>query len=140
MWSTEFAIKTKASKESVWKLWEDVPNWKLWDDGLEKTELFGRFEAGTRGTLKPKGGPLTRFVITRCVPNQVFSDLTKLPLCKLVFIHTLTETAEGTEVKHRVEFSGPFTFLFSRIIGKDIQKGMPETVRTLVKMAEKNSA
>ena len=64
MWTTEVSRKTTATKEQIWKLWADVPNWNVWDKEVETSELFGQFQNGTKGILKPTGGPKAKFEIT----------------------------------------------------------------------------
>jgi hypothetical protein len=64
MWTTEVRRKTTATKERIWKLWSDVPHWNTWDKEVETSELFGEFKAGTKGVLKPAGGPKTKFEMT----------------------------------------------------------------------------
>ena len=53
MWTTVVRHKTRATKNQIWKLWADVPNWPLWDKDVESAELFGEFKAGTTGIMKP---------------------------------------------------------------------------------------
>lgn len=55
MWTIKVSRKTTAKKEIIWKIWEDVPNWNIWDSEVETAELFGQFQKGTKGILKPKG-------------------------------------------------------------------------------------
>ena len=52
MWTTEVSRKTTATKEQIWKLWADVPNWNIWDKEVEKSELFGPFKKESKGILK----------------------------------------------------------------------------------------
>ena len=66
MWTTEVTRKTTATKERVWALWTDVPNWSVWDKDVEYSELFGQFQIGTKGILKATGGPKTKFLMTEC--------------------------------------------------------------------------
>lgn len=54
MWKTEVTRITSAKKEAIWNLWVAVQDWKLWDSDVEESELFGEFQTGTRGKLKPK--------------------------------------------------------------------------------------
>lgn len=53
MWTKKVTIKTKASREQVWKLWTDVNNWNTWDSEVAYSELNGNFEIGTFGILQP---------------------------------------------------------------------------------------
>lgn len=138
MWTTEVTLKTKATKEQIWKLWSDVPNWNVWDKEVETAGLFGEFKTGTKGFLKPAGGPQTKFEMIECTNFKSFTDRSFLPLCKMDFIHTLTETNGGTDITHKVIMTGFMTFLFSKIIGSKIEAGLPVAVEKLIELAEKN--
>jgi len=138
MWATEVSRKTTATKEQIWKLWADVPNWNVWDAEVETSELFGQIQTGTKGILKPTGGPVAKFVMTECTKFKSFTNRSFLPLCKMDFIHTMTETGEGLEITHKIEISGFLTFIFSKVIGSKIKIGLPKAVDRLIELAEKN--
>lgn len=134
-WTFEHSECTPASPESIWALWSDVTSWPAWDDGVERVTLEGSFADGTRGTLKPAGGPKVRFELTEVRPAEGFADVTRLPLCRMRFEHSAVRDGDLTRVSHRVTITGPATPLFSRVIGRGIAKGLPETVRGLVRLA-----
>lgn len=138
MWTIEVSRKTTAKKEIIWKLWTDVSNWNIWDAEVETAELFGQFQTGTKGILKPKGGPKAKFVMIECTNLKSFTDRSFLPLCKMDFIHSMTETNNGLEITHKIEMTGFMTFLFSKVIGNKIKVGLPIAVDKLIKLAEKN--
>ena len=137
MWTTEVSRTTTATKEQIWKLWTDVPNWNIWDKDLETSEIFGDFKKGAKGVLKPVNGPKTKFTMTECEPLKSFTDRTFLPLCKMDFVHIMTETPDGLEITHKVVMTGFMTFIFSKLVGKNIEKGLPEAVEKLIDIAEK---
>lgn len=126
---------THASPESVWSQWSDVASWPVWDSGVERVTLQGPFAAGTKGTLKPTGGPRVRFELTEVRPVEGFTDVTKLPLSRMQFEHSAVRESDRTRLTHRVTISGLTTPLFARIIGRGVAKGLPETVRTLARVA-----
>ena len=138
MWTTEVNRQTIAKKEQIWKLWADVTNWNSWDSDVESSELYGDFIAGTKGALKSKGGPKTNFIIIDCEFLKSFVNRSYLPLCKIDFIHTLSETQKGLLITHRVEMTGLMTFFFSKVIGKNVAKGLPQAVENLIASAEKS--
>ncbi len=139
MWTTTVTRTTTASKQRIWSLWQDVANWNTWDHEIESVELFGNFQVGTKGVLKPLGGPKTKFEILECVPLQTFTDRSYLPMCKMDFKHSIKETAHGLEITHQVTMTGLTTFLFSKVIGKNVEKGLPTAVEKLIALAEKDS-
>ncbi|MDR3260622.1 MAG: hypothetical protein LBT78_02165 [Tannerella sp.] len=136
MWTTETVWKASVEREQIWKLWSDVRNWNVWDKDVEFSELFGNFESGTKGIMKPVGGPKIRFVMIECKNLQSFTDRSLLPLCKMDFIHKMTETKNGLEITHKVVMTGFLSFLFSKIMGKNMAKGLPLAVKKLVELAE----
>lgn len=134
-WTFEHTEYTAASPESIWAQWCDVTRWPVWDDGIEHVTLEGPFAAGTKGVLKPAGGPKAQFELTDVQPVEGFTDVTKLPLARMCFEHSAVREGDLTRVTHRVTISGPATPLFSRVIGRGIAKGLPGAVRTLARVA-----
>jgi hypothetical protein len=135
-WTTSFSARTKARPEQIWKFWNDVSRWSEWDRDVASSRLDGPFREGTRGYLKPKGGPGTRFLLTSVEPPHAFTSRSYLPLCTLDFIHTLRVEDGHTVVDHRVELEGPLAFFFRRVVGAAIARGLPGAVERLVHMAE----
>jgi uncharacterized protein YndB with AHSA1/START domain len=138
-WTTEFEVRCKASPAQVFKLWSDVTNWRRWDSEVEHSQLDGPFVVGSRGTLKPKGGPSTSFVLTAVERDVKFADRSFLPLATLDFTHTLRVEQGETVILRQVEMRGLLTFLFRRIIGSTIEKGLPGAVKWLARLAELES-
>ncbi len=114
----------------------DVANWNQWDKDVEHSAIFGAFQVGTKGFLKPVGGPKSTFEITECSVEVSFTDRSFLPLCTIDFVHTIKQTPSGLEISHKVVMQGLLTLIFSKIIGKNIERGLPNAVQTLVKLAE----
>lgn len=134
-WTCEHTEHTSASPESVWALWSDVTSWPVWDGDVKHVTLEGPFAVGTKGTLKPEGGPKVRFEITDVQPPEGFADVARLPLCRMRFEHSAVREGDRTRVTHRVAISGPATPLFSRVLGRGIARGLPETVKALARLA-----
>ena len=139
-WTFEHTEYTAASPEEIWAQWSDVTSWPVWDRGVEHVSLEGPFTAGTKGTLKPTGGPRAHFQLTEVRPAEGFVDVTKLPFARMRFEHSAVREAGRTRLTHRVTISGPTTPLFSMVIGRGIAKGLPETVKTLAHVAAERDA
>lgn len=137
-WVHETTIPTPASAEQIWALWSNPSTWNKWDEGNEWVALEGSFADGTKGYFKPVGGPKVKFTILETHLHRGFKDRSYLPLAHLDFIHTYTPNASpdsGGRITHRIEISGWLTPLFSRLIGRDIQKTLPDTLGRLSKLA-----
>ena len=136
MWTTEANAMTAASPETIWQIWSDVANWKVWDTQVESSMLNGAFTVGSRGTLKPKGGPKSAFTLIDVQPGKTFSDRTQLPLATLDFIHEVVPTPTGTQITHRIRLSGPLAPLFARLMGNNLRQGTQDAVQKLASMAQ----
>jgi ligand-binding SRPBCC domain-containing protein len=138
MWSFENTETTTATPAAVWARYAEPTTWPEWDHEIEKVTVEGPLAVGTRGTLKPVGGPLTRFAYTQVEPGVSFTDVTKLPLARLTFRHRIEPTAEGCRFTHQVSITGPLSWLFARIIGRKIEAGLATAMRALAAMAERS--
>lgn len=137
MWNKQVSIKTNATKKQVWKLWSDVENWKKWDIETEYSSLEGSFEVGQYITIKPVGAPKSKCKIIEVSENKNFTVCASLPFTKMYFIHELEELNGELFITHRVEIKGLLTFLFSKIIGKNLEKNLTKSMNNLSDMAEK---
>ncbi|MCA2979180.1 MAG: SRPBCC family protein [Myxococcaceae bacterium] len=134
-WTTTAMARTKASPEQIWKLWESVADWSRWDESVESSRLDGAFVQGARGSLKPRGGPRATFALVSVEPRVAFTSRSSLPLTTLDIVHTLRVEGSETVIEHRVEMKGVLTFLFRRLIGESIARGLPMVVERLAQLA-----
>lgn len=134
--SEEITVNT--IPERIFALYEDVNNWKQWDPDVASSSLSGPFTAGTIGKLTPTKGPEAKIEIVSVVKNRSFTVQSRLPLCTMIFEHELLPITGSTHVIHKVSFTGPLAFFFGRIVGIQIRKGLPGTLRGLKKAVEAN--
>lgn len=139
-WTFEHTEHTSAYPESIWALWSDVTSWPGWDEAVEHVDLDGPFATGTKGVLKPAGGPKVDFELVDVRPTEGFVDVTRLPLSRMRFEHSAIREGDHTRVTHHVTISGLTTPLFSRVIGRGIAKGLPKSVKTLARLAAAREA
>lgn len=135
----EERIVIAAPAEKVFSLYIDVKNWSSWDPDVKASSIEGQFISGAIGTLQPSNGPKAKIAFTEVVPNRSFTVESKLPLCVMRFEHELSSHTGGTKAVHRVVFEGLLSPLFGRIIGSQIQKGLPHTLQGLKHAAEQQS-
>ncbi|MDP8162979.1 hypothetical protein QJU89_07770 [Pasteurella skyensis] len=139
MWFKEVTIKTNATPEQIWTLWSDVENWHEWDNDIEFAQLNGKFEEGACGILKPCQAPKSSFKLINVDTLNEFTARSFLPFTKMDFIHKITEKEGEMYITHAVQITGLLTFLFSKIIGEKVIKGLPNSMHNLSEMAEKVS-
>jgi len=135
----EESIEIQASSEVIFALYADVPAWATWDPDVHSSSIAGEFVSGSVGKLKPSSGPEANITFTEIIANKSFTVESKLPLCVMRFEHELFPTAVGTTAVHRVSFYGFLSPIFSRIIGNQIRKGLPQTMAGLKHAAEQSN-
>ncbi len=136
----EHRIRTTASPEAVFSLYQDVQNWHLWDPDTKSATLDGSFQVGSKGRLTPTKGNSVPMVVTATEPGRNFTVESKIPLFRMVFEHELVRHTGETEVIHRVTFSGPLRFVIGRMLVKQLNSGLPVTLAKLKAAAERRSA
>lgn len=132
----EEKIIIKSSPEKIFSAYENVSGWSIWDPEVQSSSINGKPIVGAKGKLKPTKGPEANIEITEVTKYESFTVISKLPLCTMTFEHKLTSLAKDTEVVHRVMFTGLLSPLFGRLIGSEIQKGLPSTLQGLKKTIE----
>ncbi len=138
MWSKSHSIVTnEVTKEQLWKLFSDVNNWHAWDNGIEFARIEGKFEAGNYFTLRPKGGPTVKIKLIKTIENQHFTDLTVFPLAKMYGEHTFEETSEGLKITTTMKVKGMLSFLWIKLVAKNIADGLPVEMPEQIKAAAK---
>lgn len=137
-WTFEETVETTASATQIWAQWSQPETWPSWDDGVEWVKMHGPFAHGSKGEMRPAGGPIVKFVILDVVVERSFKDRSFLPFTALDFTHVYTPAAVGKKatINHRVEMRGLLTPLFSRVIGSGIKKGLRGAMTKLARAAE----
>lgn len=121
----------------IYSVYENVSGWPTWDLETESASIDGEFAVGTTGKIKPKGAPQSKIKLVEVTPDKSFTVECGLPLCKMSFVHILTEKDQGTDVVNEVNFTGLLAPLFSRMVGKAIDKTIPESLQGLKSFTEK---
>jgi len=129
-------ILINASPATVFSRYADVSSWNEWDADVKSASITGEFKTGTKGILAPAKGPKATFVLSEVSIDRSFTSKTGLPLCTMLFEHSLVPTDDATRAIHRVSFSGPLRFLWRRIIGTQIERGLPHALRGLKEICE----
>lgn len=128
---------TNAKPDAIFALWADIDHWTDFDDGIEWAKLIDTFTAGGHYALKPKGGPKVNATIEVVEPSRRFVDVSHLPGAKLRFDHTITEHAGTTRVSIVMTLSGPLSWFWAKILGKNQQADLEKSTTNLIAKAER---
>jgi len=140
MWTYAHTQTSSASPDRLWARYGDPTSWPEWDHEITSVTVDGPMAVGTRGKLKPVGGPAAAFTFTEVTPGAGFTDVTRLPLARLTFHHQIQVEATGCRFTHRASISGPLSPLFGRLIGRKIAAGLPSAMQALARLAEQAGA
>ncbi len=126
-----------ARPAAVFARWADMATWPEWNTDTEWVRLDGPFVAGSRGVLKPRGGPRVKFVIASLVPDREFVDISLLVGARLTFRHLVEPLPDGgCRVRVAVTMSGPLRWLWARILGSGFRSSLQSDLDRLVAAAE----
>ena len=132
----EHRIAIAASPSTVFRIYEDVQNWHKWDPDTKQAKIDGPFHVGSRGRITPPKGMTVPMLLTQVEPGKCFTVESKIPLFCMLFEHELIPVEGATEVIHRITFSGFLSIFLGPALCKQLNAGLPVTLRRLKALAE----
>lgn len=136
----EHRITVAAPAATIFRIYADVANWHAWDPDTKVATLEGPFQPGSRGKLTPTKGNTVPMLLTKVIPDHCFTVESRIPLFRMLFEHELVPVAGGTEVIHRVTFSGPLALVLGPVLTRRLNRGLPVTLARLKALAERTGA
>jgi uncharacterized protein YndB with AHSA1/START domain len=137
VWDYEYAVDSSAEPAAIWDVWVDVMAWPDWNAGVEKIEIDGPFEPGTRFRMTPPGEEAIEMRLAAVVPHQLFTDVMDAGDFAVTTVHRLEPLASGgTRVVYRTEITGPAAAEIGPQLGPAITADFPEVLAALVRRAE----
>jgi hypothetical protein len=150
-----------ADPDAFFARWIEHDTWQQWSPDTEWVRIDGPAAVGTRGVLKPRGGPKVKFVITACDPGREYTDTSRLPGARLTFQHTVVAdgtvadgtVADGTvaggtgaggtvaggtgsKLAVLVTMSGPLSRVWAKIMGGGFRESAQGDLNRLVALVE----
>lgn len=136
--ATAHGIST-AQPAAFFAAWGDMATWPDWNSDTEWVRLDGPFVLGATGRLKPKGAPSVRFVVERLTDRE-FVDVSTLWGARLTFSHQIVRTDDGrTELTVEITLTGPFRWLWTKIMGAGLAASAQADVDNLIASVEKKA-
>ena len=135
-WRFEHSAESAADPHAIWRRYVDVAHWCDWSrHGVERSHIDGPFEVGTKGKSKPPGSLALTFELVAVEPDASFTSEASLPGAHLRFDHVVEARGPGSRITHRVTLDGPLAFLYTRVVRKSVERGLPDGVERLAGMA-----
>ena len=140
MWRTEHSIETTLSPEAIWEQWADVASWPEWNGDIDRIELDGPFEAGSRITMTPIGQDPIELRIAEAAKPELFIDEADLGEIVVRTIHRAERLDTGrTRISYRMQITGPGASTLGPEIGPEISGDFPQVLGALVARAAQSS-
>ena len=134
---TTAQVTSSAPPSAFFAQWADMDTWPEWNTDTEWVRRDGPFATGTKGQLKPKGGPKVRFVLESVVPERDFVDVSLLLGARLTFRHTVTALPEcGCRVDVEVTLEGPLAPVWNLLLGKGFRASAQPDLDRLAAVCE----
>ncbi len=130
------SIIIAAPRKAVFAVYEDVSSWPEWDEGLFAVSLPGGLAVGSSGWLQPAGGPRAKITVTEVAAGRSFTVESRLPLCRMIFTHSLEDEGAGTRAVHCIGFQGALAFLFRRLAGPAVERSLMPALTGLKRRSE----
>ncbi|KQR88619.1 SRPBCC family protein [Microbacterium sp. Leaf179] len=128
--------ESSAAPAAFFARWVDHDTWRAWSPDTEWVRIAHPVRQGSRGILKPQGGPRVRFVVSELETDRVYTDVTRMPGARLVFRHSAVPTAEGSRVTAEVTIDGPLSGLWARTAFAGFEQSVPADLDRLVAVVE----
>ena len=123
--------------EVVWaRAYADASAWPRWNGALASAELDGPLAVGATARIRFLTGLRLRFTITEADEPRVFTDETRLPGARMAHRHLLEPDAVGTRLTNTITIDGPMASLWSRVVGPQAAKGLPEWQAAIAELVQ----
>jgi polyketide cyclase/dehydrase/lipid transport protein len=137
----ERSQETKASPQTIWRIWSDVSTWKDWNPNVRSMSLNGPFASGTTGTMVTGQGqhPITLEDVT---PGKSFRlETTVVPLTRFSFECAITPGGGGTTtISQGIRVKGPLGGIVGPMMGRQVAASFPTLLKGLATTAEASEA
>ena len=138
MWSSNYTQRVRGiDAQRIWDVYSDVEGWSTWQEDVEYAQLEGSFDAGGVIQFKPKGGPKVRIELTEVLAPTRFVDTTRFPLARMIDVHEFIATDDGLEIRNQISMVGPMAWVWRKLVGEAVAKGLPEQTSHLVEQARR---
>lgn len=125
-----------AAPARYFQRWIDHATWPQWSPDTTWARVDGPVQTGARGTLKPRGGPKTTFVVSEYHPDQLYTDVSRVPGATLTFRHAVDVTEAGTRLTVTVWLDGPLSGFWARTAFRKFATSVPADLDRLITLVE----
>ena len=134
MWQFNFETSTDLTPEQLWPVIADVANWDKLDSNIDFIEIKEKPKSGAKFVLKPKGGPILKFLIGDFEPLFRYSDICRMPLGRMETRHRFTPGAQ-TLITVSIEINGFLAPFWGLVVGRKHASGLAIQTERIIAQA-----
>jgi Polyketide cyclase / dehydrase and lipid transport len=129
---------TSAPVETVWGILADVKNWNAWTPTILEITLLsgGGLRVGARYLVNQPGLKPAIYEVIRCVQNEAFAWVQKLPGGQLIADHRIASRDGATEVELSFASEGLSAHLACALFSKKLRQFVAMEARCLRQKCE----
>jgi hypothetical protein len=133
--------QTRASAETIWRLWSDPQTWHEWNPNVKRMAMNGAFINGTTGVMYTPAGQEHQIRLSNIQPGQSFDLETQaIPLTPFRFHCEVVPASSGSTISQSLSMSGPLAFFFAPMAGERIAASFEPLLQGLSDKAEATEA
>lgn len=136
MWTFHHDQSTTATPAQIWAYYEATDIAPRWDPLIRQIQVQGPLAVGVQGINHPVGGGRFPFTYTEVTIDKSYTEVTRVPLARLAFTHDISPTPTGSIFTHGVIISGPLAWLYTLLLRRGYEKGIPQASRNLAALLE----
>ena len=119
----EASMETKATPDTVWRVWSDVNHWPAWNPDMKASRLDGPMKLGTTGNIDTRSGGKHDVVVTHYEEGRSFElESTALPGTKMAIRATISPSGSGSRITQGFEPRGLLAPIVGPMMGGAILK------------------
>jgi hypothetical protein len=135
------SIEIATSAQRLSEAYEQAEKWHLWDHATKKALFNGPVQVGTTGKLTPSKGLSVKMIVADYVPRRSLTVECSVLGSRMRFEHQIEAVNPSTvRAIHTVSFSGWLAGWLNKTVGKDVDLGLPQTLKELKRYVEAQPA
>lgn len=139
MWSHLYQHDIDLPPARLWPGLANVAGWADIDHNIDRIEISAPPAPGVAFRLKPKGGPILKFIIGVFEPPYRYSDICLMPLARMETLHTLKPSGQGTRIAVEIRIIGPLAPFWGWVVGRKHASGLRAQTERLLDHARRTT-
>lgn len=137
-WTIETIQTANVAPADVFALYADPTKWSAWGHNATRVRAAGPLAEGDTVFVRANYGRNYPCLVRRLVPGRALELEVRPPLMRIINAYAVEPTAEGSRIRHALEFSGPLAWVLRWVgLGWFARRQLRQEVARVVEMASR---